>query len=1130
MEAISFVLLNLLIGDALFGGNVLGAIVGGVLGSRTDSLLCSVFRRIYERLKGGGRLVNRDLERAVLLSYLEAQRIIAKDCRAQPSCSSEEKRWLDRKVKDLEERIRQAERSEYVEPPLQTFREIELLVAQPSGDEIRRHAEALRRRILNELTAEEGAPGCCRPQLEEQLFPLMAALFSHRLMRDERVRAIFQSRVLAGIDLKLEELLDSWRQIAESTRLAKEWFERLEQELAALRQEMRAGVDLLQREIRRRPIWERYAGWEVADRVEELLGEHTDLFVGREAEMARLDAWIAGNRSGRLLITAPAGFGKTALLANWVKERKGKGGFIAYHFFSRRDDKTRSVLEAYRNLLRQLFVYHELDEEGLPNEESALRDAIFGMMKERGARPDEPLVIVLDGLDEADQPFSPPFPSRLPDGVFVVASARAGEGEAPPPLQTWAEGAERLHLTRLPRAAIREYLRRVGDGKLAGFAEDDAFVARVDEKTDGFPLYLRFLADEMVRAAEEGRGVEAVLDRSPRGFGTYVQEQWRLLTRVEEMHRRREVQGLFALLSVALGPVPDEDVEALTGLNALELEGLPWQVTRWFTVRAHEESHRKGSSIVYTYAFAHPLLADEFRRVLGRQAQEKRKSLLAHCARWRERRSPYALRHYAEHLRAEGQYDDLYALARDEAFRRAQAERFPEEPDLPLRTIRAALMAAAERDDPGAMAEWMLMHARQVAALSEESPLDALRAGRLERALGLADLLEAERGALWHLLLAWELKDAGRLEEARRVLERLMGKPLPRLAFWHLECAIDLLSHLWDVSREAFNDLSRRLLSDKARRDLCMVLLQRRHLAIVREVAKGIEAEWLRDQTLLEVVRAHVGAGEFDAALRVAKEIKDGQFLAEALAAIARARADAGDREGAREVLRVALEVASGIERGWRRAGALVAIVKAQVGAGEFDAALGVAKEIEDGWRRAGALVEIVKAQVGAGEFEAALGVVKEIEGRWCRAEALVAIVKAQVGAGELDAAFGVAKEIEDGWYRVKALLEIAEAWASAGDWQRAREVWAAELEAAREIEDEGLRAMELLWIARAQADAGDWEGAQGVLEATLKVARGIKDEWLRVTTPLRIAEAWAGAGDLERAREVWGAALEAAR
>jgi tetratricopeptide (TPR) repeat protein len=98
------------------------------------------------------------------------------------------------------------------------------------------------------------------------------------------------------------------------------------------------------------------------------------------------------------------------------------------------------------------------------------------------------------------------------------------------------------------------------------------------------------------------------------------------------------------------------------------------------------------------------------------------------------------------------------------------------------------------------------------------------------------------------------------------------------------------------------------------------------------------------------------------------------------LCGIAKAQAEAGERERARETFSAALETAQGIEDAWRRAEALVGIAKAQAEAGEreraketFSAALETAQGIKDAWRRAMALVAIAKAQAEAGLGEGAV-------------------------------------------------------------------------------------------------------------------------------------------------------------
>jgi ATP/maltotriose-dependent transcriptional regulator MalT len=146
--------------------------------------------------------------------------------------------------------------------------------------------------------------------------------------------------------------------------------------------------------------------------------------------LSELDKFLTQTDKKYLTITAPAGFGKTALLANWIAMRQDKGYFIAYHFFQR-DDITRSVSNAYRNLLRQLHDYYESSDKSLPTNEDELRDKLRYLLENYEVREDKPLVIVVDGLDEAspERSLSLFLPQPLPKGLYVIVSVRVNEVE-----------------------------------------------------------------------------------------------------------------------------------------------------------------------------------------------------------------------------------------------------------------------------------------------------------------------------------------------------------------------------------------------------------------------------------------------------------------------------------------------------------------------------------------------------------------------------------------------------------------------------------------------------------------------------------------------------------------------------
>ncbi|MFA0750733.1 MAG: hypothetical protein SLRJCFUN_001136, partial [Candidatus Fervidibacter sp.] len=143
---------------------------------------------------------------------------------------------------------------------------------------------------------------------------------------------------------------------------------------------------------------------------------------------------------------------------------------------------------------------------------------------------------------------------------------------------------------------LREWLRKWGEGELAKFADDDAFVQTLREKTDGLPLFVRYLLDELREAAIQGRDVRRVLGRTPKGFEGYIREQVRQLAQV--VRNEEGVRKLFALMTVAKGAMRQREVEELTGLSAWDFEGLPVSVMRWFSV-GEEDGER-------TFAFTHP--------------------------------------------------------------------------------------------------------------------------------------------------------------------------------------------------------------------------------------------------------------------------------------------------------------------------------------------------------------------------------------------------------------------------------------------------------------------------------------------------------------------------------------------
>jgi len=396
-------------------------------------------------------------------------------------------------------------------------------------------------------------------------------------------------------------------------------------------------------------------------------------FIGRRDAMERLRKFVEGETKGVAIVYAPPGFGKTLFLCHWLKEFSSQPGtYFVYHFFNKDPilgGYATDLSSALAHLIGQVWAITRGDESFPslspdPNERRATLEGLLGDLK---LPEGEKLVVVLDGLDEAESLLEhPPIPLSFPEGLFFVVSSRwDGEGELPKYLQGWARFTEFIPLHALNLDDLKEWLRKWGDGELAEFAEDEGFVRMLSEKTEGMPLYVRYLLDELVELKKQGGDVRAVLERKPKGLREYVREQVRELAPL--VKNEAGVGKMLALLSVAKGAMREGEIEELTGLSVWDLDSLPVAVTRWFSVGKGEER---------TYAFAHPLLAEEFKVVLGKEAGAAERELVDWCMSWREHKSVYALRHLAGHLR-ERKDGRLYELARDEEFERVQREVLP---------------------------------------------------------------------------------------------------------------------------------------------------------------------------------------------------------------------------------------------------------------------------------------------------------------------------------------------------------------------------------------------------------------------------------------------------------------------
>ncbi len=512
-----------------------------------------------------------------------------------------------------------------------------------------------------------------------------------------------------------------------------------------------------------------------------LIDNRSKLFGGRTWAFEKIAEFIHSPKGGYLVITAPAGFGKTALLANLVS-RTPKA--FAYHFFTPlHGEDTLTELFFLRNIVEQMAHWHNHTEE-LPTKINDLR-ALFHHFV------DEPLdrtqVLVIDGLDEVSTWRLAPYLSRpLPQHLHLITSVRAVGQDWREIYGIPAEQLQHLPLEGLAPVEVADVLRNSGPTG-AAFANDAEQLAEVctileyetDRTLGADPFYTRYLAEDI----SDGRVTAENLRDQPRGLEAYLDAWWQEIKRLAGDAATRD---LFGTLAAALGPIGRRDLEAVC----------PSLVDDWAGDFFDEVLTKVRRQVVGDeesgYALAHPrlrtYLADAKR--IGK-IDSYRDRLVTYCASWRTAPSDYMMNHYVAHLSQLDDIDALYTLF-DGHWMAAQFTRLGSYSRL-VSDLDLAIQAHHRRPNPDSIRITAMAVARQTAReIILNFPIELLEAqihlGQIKQVLTMLEALNSTKGRAANPLarVARELLQLQSRDEKQKT-------ELPALSVRLLDRAVDLI-------------------------------------------------------------------------------------------------------------------------------------------------------------------------------------------------------------------------------------------------------------------------------------------------------------------------------------------------
>ncbi|MFN8466340.1 MAG: serine protease [Caldilineaceae bacterium] len=405
------------------------------------------------------------------------------------------------------------------------------------------------------------------------------------------------------------------------------------------------------------------------DFLDEYLGspEHPVPFGGRKQALARLDTWLADTAVTHGVMAETAGKGKSALLTKWVTrviaDRRADVVFVpvSQRFDTALYSRFCALLGAR---LRQLCAPDA--QSVVPNSAEQWWTEIDLYLRE-DRPPQRPLVIVVDGLDEAadwEAGRDLRLPKRLGRGIKILVSARLlGDDEDAGGWLArlrWRSYARAIPLEPLTQAGVAEVLAAMGN-PLDKLATEVNVVAELYKLSEGDPLLVRLYVEALLDQGERLAFLtpEALRELQP-GLDGYFDawfeaqnRSWRAQGQ-EPLYRQETVITFLNLLACALGPLDREDVAAIAGppLNQWHQLELVTKTVMRFVL---------GNGDTRGYTFSHPRLSQYFQeRMLELERGEWQRQYLDYGLRTLralsaksvppDQASRYVVQHYGAHL------------------------------------------------------------------------------------------------------------------------------------------------------------------------------------------------------------------------------------------------------------------------------------------------------------------------------------------------------------------------------------------------------------------------------------------------------------------------------------------------
>lgn len=808
------------------------------------------------------------------------------------------------------------------------------------------------------------------------------------------------------------------------------------------------------------------------DYKQEDIFEYYKIFVGRQKEIDAIQEFLQGTGGEYLLIQGKPGMGKTALVVKLADMGKNKtfGEQLSCLVFFVREEGGCNTPERFLDALNHQLLRLLGESEEVAIHFSERKRQYERLWEKVNARvsPQNKLLVLIDGLDEScqkgKQPLADYFPAKIyPNIYWVLTSRPLPDVLATIPTTHVLRQAHSYWLSGLEPEEVRELLVRNGDQ----IERSEAFIAHLIERTNGEPLFLRFLCQDIADKTEAD--AEAYIKTIPESVSEYFQRQLSFLwDRTRQAGDKNLLMDILTTLLVSFSGLTVKEFAGILQRKPFEIRESLKLIERFLIGEEHYE-----------------LMHLEFRRTIEEELvrdDDKKAaldSILVYCEQNWQKDDPqehYALHYYLKHLyrcKHEDYSEKIFTLCEDRRYLDLKLGRLIS-PGLIEEDYQILYDTCRETGDLMRLLQWGLHRTRisdQVIALRDIIFFDE-HAGEEKKIIPelIGELAQQGRWDWWE----WGSALCGQVPGIAGKIKGFLG------------LCKGLKPGGISAPQKLFERISR----------------------LLEEMPSGENQDGLTCEYAQELCRW--GATYIGQALEAANQIVDDFKRSEALTAVAQGYTQLGEPESAAQMLAQALKATIQVVDDINHFKALKAVVQsyAQLGQSEL-AAQGLRLVFETTNQR---------------DYDSEM----HIEVWYAIAEGYTELERSDLAAQGLRLMSEVAHQLpSEHWYLDGLLNVVARGYARLEESDRfTRSVWT--LETAIQIVDGEKRAAALCAVADDYAQLKQPNLAIQGLQLVFEVAIQIADEDEQASVLRAVAQGYAQQGQSDRATRVLAQALEA--